>query len=280
MRTSPESGRQLRIILVSAIGLSALALVLIGYRAIFEWQHAAGLVASRRAVSAAELLVSALSRDMRGAHVSVLQAAERDGLADGPTADLLHPVAGAFTRYPYAEAFFSWHRDTDDGVVFFSRTERRPAWLTTTSVPASYPVATGSDKRVGRTLLDRIAQDTQQGRRLSAFTLRIGGTDYQVVATITYGDRTRERPRSLVGFLVNLQWAREHYFTELAAQVAEIEGADRSVRFAVVDDTGRAVVGTPPTADKGTPLATRLFPVAFFDASAVAVDPPADLSLA
>ena len=74
------SSRPLRVILASAIGLSALALVSIGYRAVLEWQHAAALVASRRAASAVDLLISALSRDMRGAHTSVLLSAERDGL--------------------------------------------------------------------------------------------------------------------------------------------------------------------------------------------------------
>ena len=70
--------RRLRAILASAIGLSALALIAIGYRAVSEWQHAAALVASRRAEAAADLLVSALSHDMRGAHASVLATAVRD----------------------------------------------------------------------------------------------------------------------------------------------------------------------------------------------------------
>ena len=102
------SPRRLRTVLASAIALSGFALVLVGYRAVLEWQHAASLVASRRAASAAELMVSALSHDMRGAHTSVLIAAERERLAATSTADLLHPIAGAFTRYPYAEAFFAW----------------------------------------------------------------------------------------------------------------------------------------------------------------------------
>ncbi len=38
--------RRLRVILATAIGLSALALLSIGYRAVVEWQHSAALVAS------------------------------------------------------------------------------------------------------------------------------------------------------------------------------------------------------------------------------------------
>ncbi|MGC4083906.1 MAG: hypothetical protein QM736_17795 [Vicinamibacterales bacterium] len=271
--------QRLRLILASAIGLSALALVSIGYRATLEWQHAAALVATRRAGAAVDLLVSALSRDMRGAHSSVLLAAERDRLASGSTADLLHPITGAFTRYPYAEAFFSWKNEPDEDVVFYSRVERRPAWLSRTTATAPYPVNTGSDHRVSRQLLDRLQIDAQQGRRFSAFTINIGGTDYQAAAVITYADVAHEHPTALIGYLVNLAWAREHYFGELANQVSAIECADRSVRFSILDDRNVPVVGTAPSTRRGTPAEQRTFQVAFYDPTAVAVDPPPDLGV-
>lgn len=271
--------RRLRLFLASAIGLSALALVWIGYRAVVEWQHAAGLVASRRASAAAELLVSALSRDMRGAHSAVLLTAERDRLAEGSTANLMHPVAGAFTRYPYAEAFFSWQNGPDDDVTFFSRVERRPAWLSGTSATAPYPVNIGSDRRIGQQLLRRLLADAQQGRRFSAFAMRIGDTDYQAAAVITYADPAHEHPVALVGYLVNLPWARQHYFREIVTQVSTIEGSDHSVRFAIMDEHGVPVVGDPPSDVATAPVAQRLFQVAFFDPTAVAVDPPPDLGL-
>ncbi|HUR33158.1 MAG TPA: HAMP domain-containing sensor histidine kinase [Vicinamibacterales bacterium] len=269
---------RLRFVLASAIGLSALALVWIGYRAVVEWRHAAGLVASRRASSAADLLVSALSHDMRGAHTLVLAGAGRDGVA-GSSADLMHPVAGAFTRYPYAEAFFSWRSGVDDEVVFYTRAERRPSWLSGTVTTALYPVTTGSDRRVGRQLLERLEVDAQQGRRFSAFTTRIAGRAYQVAATITYGDPRRETPEAFVGYVVNMEWVRAHYFQDLAAQVSAIEGSDHSVRFTILDDRGAVIVGSPAPLAAGTPVAQRLFPVAFFDTAAVAVDPPPDLGL-
>ena len=271
--------RRLRLILASAIGLSALALLWIGYRAVLEWQHAASLVASRRASAAADLLVSALSRDLRGAHSSVLLAAERDRLAEGSTANLMHPIAGAFTRYPYAEAFFSWRNVPDEEVVFYSRVERRPSWLSGTSATAPYPVNIGSDRHVGQQLLTRLQSDAQQGRRFSAFATRIGNADYQAAAVITYADPAHEQPVALLGYLVNLAWAREHYFGEIVSQVAAIEGSDRSVRFAILDDGGAPVVGAADTEPATAPVARRMFQVAFFDPSAVALDPPPDLGL-
>ena len=272
------SPRRLRAILAAAIGLSALALVFVGYRAVGEWQRAASVVASRRAASAADLLVSALAHDMRGAHTSVLLSAGRDGLSSS-TADLMHPIAGAFTRYPYAEAFFSCNNSPDADVVFYSRPERRPLWLSSTVATTLYPVVTGSDRRVGRHLLERIDADAQQGRRFSAFSRKIGDDEYQVAAAIFYDDARRERAVSVLGYVVNLRWAREHYFGELASQVAAIESGDRSVRFAIVDDNQHPVIGTFVADPSDTPSAVRTFPVAFFDPAAVAVDPPPDLGL-
>ena len=274
------SARTLRLVLAAAIGLSALALVSIGYRAVVEWQHAAGLVASRRAAAAADLLASALSRDMRGAHTLVLLAAERDRLAAGSSADLMHPITGAFTRFPYVEAFFSWRDVPDEDVVFYSRVERRPAWLSGTAETTLYPVNTGSDRRVGRRLLQRLQADAQQGRRFSAFVMRIGSVDYQAAAVITYADAAHEHPIALMGYLVDLAWARTHYFGELIAQVSAIEGADRAVHFAILDEEGRTVAGTAPLPGDSAPVARRPFQAAFFDPSAVAVDPPTDLHLA
>lgn len=271
------SARARRTLLASAIGLSGLILVLVGYRAVVEWRHAATLVASRRATSAVELLVSALAHDMRGAHTTVLANAQRDDLAGGSAANLLHPIAGAFTRYPYAEAFFSWRNQPEEDVVFYSRVDRRPAWLTSTATTAPYPVATGSDRVVGRLLLRRLLDDMHQGRRFSAFTTAIGGAEYQVAAEISYADATREQPLGLIGYVVNLAWVREHYFADLVAQVARIEGSDNSVTFSITDDGGRAVVGTPLAATGDVPEASRTFQLAFFEPAAVAVDPPADL---
>ncbi|MFN7983204.1 MAG: HAMP domain-containing sensor histidine kinase [Vicinamibacterales bacterium] len=271
------SARARRTLLASAIVLSGLILVLIGYRAVVEWRHAATLVASRRATSAVELLVSALAHDMRGAHTTVLVNAQRDSLAAGSAANLLHPIAGAFTRYPYAEAFFSWRNQPEEDVVFYSRVDRRPAWLTSTATTAPYPVATGADRVIGRLLLQRLLDDTHQGRRFSAFTTTIGSTDYQVAAEISYADETREQPTGFIGYVVNLAWVREHYFADLVAQVARIEGSDNSVTFTITDDAGRAVVGTPTEGGPDVPLASRTFQLAFFEPAAVAVDPPPDL---
>ncbi len=126
----PLFGRRGSRWLVGAVCASAAVLVWIGYRAISEWEQAAGQVASRRADAAVNLLVAALTRDMRGVQQLMLTSLDRDGSTAGANSELVRPIGNALARYPYPEVFFAWQDPpTPDSVVFYSRPERRPAWL-------------------------------------------------------------------------------------------------------------------------------------------------------
>lgn len=265
--------------LALAVCLSAGVLVWIGYRAVVEWEQAAAQVASRRAEAAVTLLVSAFARDMRGAQQQMLRSAERDGLTTGAGMDLMRPIGTALARYSYPEAFFSW-RDVARGesVNFYSRPERRPGWLASGPTNPMFPVVVARQPTVAARLIDRVGKDAAQGRRFSVFDLDLAGSPYQVVALVSYADPLRERPSAVLGFMVNLAWAREHYFKDLAAQVTLIEGNDRGLQFTVVDDQGAQVVGQE-TANRNAPTRRSAFPLAFFDPLIVAVDPPSDLHI-
>lgn len=265
-------------LIAGAVCASALALVWVGYRAVREWERSAAEIAARRADSAADLLSAALSRDMQGAQ-QLLTGGEQDRLASGPAVDLLHPIASAFALYPYIDTFFSWRPSTSPpSVTFYSRIERRPQWFKSDSAPRAFPVVVGSSAGVRPQLVDRVMRDAYEGRRLSVFDVTLHGASYQAVAIITYRDPVRNQPDGVLGYLVDLQWTRRHYFSELAAQVARIEGSDGGIEFAMVDDQGRHVVGTPPAVASG-PVGRRPFPMAFFDPQVIAVDPPPDFSL-
>jgi signal transduction histidine kinase len=261
--------------LVAAVCASAAVLVWVGYRAISQWEQAAGQVAARRADAAVSLLVAALTRDMRGVQQLMLTSVDRDGVTNDAINDLVRPIGNALARYPYPEVFFAW-RDppTPDSVRFYSRPERRPSWLTSASPGRMFPVVAGKDPAMAKQLLSRIDKDCAEGRRFSVFDLA-ADVPYQVVALVSYADPLREQPAAVLGFMVNLNWAREHYFADLVAQVALIEGADRAIEFSVVDDTNRPVVG--PGGRDQSPARHQSFPVAFFDPLIVAVDPPPDL---
>jgi signal transduction histidine kinase len=276
-------GSKLSPALVPIIAVCAAVLVLTGYRAVVEWQNAAALVAARRAESAADLLVAALARDMRGVQQQVLTGIERNHPSLDSGVDLLHPVATAFARYPYPEAFFTWGDSAMPGsVIFYARAERQPPWLATIKPQHPFPVVVGSEPDVGQQLVTRVMQDAWQARRFSIFQLEVNGAPYQVIALLSYHDRLGERPAGAVGFMVNMTWVRQHYFSEIAEQVAQIEGRDTGIQFVVLDDHGAAVVarGVKASAlESGAPQGRRTFPVAFFDPLGVAMDPPPDLAI-
>jgi len=262
---------------LAALLILSAALAWVGYRPVVEWERAAALVAERRADAASTLLVSALTRDMRGAQLSVLAAADRDGLIVGPAVDLLHPIGSAFARYPYLDAFFSWRDDAAGRrVVFYTRAERQPRWLPATPRQQLFPVVVGQAPALATSLVARVAADLRQSRRVSVFDLDIDGSRYQVVASLAYGDSLRERPAGVLGFLVSLDWTRQHYFGDLADQTAHIEGDDNGVRFLLHDDAQQLVAGT---GSNGEPAVRREFPMAFFDPVTVAAAPPADLRM-
>jgi signal transduction histidine kinase len=274
----PLFGRRASRWLVAAVCTSAAVLVYIGYRAISEWEQAAAQVASRRADAAANLLVAALTRDMRGVQQLMLTSAERDDVTLEAGGDLLRPIGNALARYPYPQVFFAWRDPTTaDGVQFYSRPERRPAWLTKASTERMFPVVASREPSMAKRLLARINRDCAEGRRFSVFDLSADDAPYQVVALVSYRDPLREQPAAVLGFMVDLNWTREYYFSDLVAQVARIEGNDNAIEFSIVDDTNRSVVGS---SDREQASAYRLsFPLAFFDPLVVAVDPPPDLSV-
>src|SRR6185369_8364854 len=232
-------------------------------------------VAARRADAAAKLLVAALTRDMRGVQQLLLTSTEQDDVTSDAGGDLLRPIGNALARYPYPQVFFSW-RDptTPDAVRFYSRPERPPAWLTNAPTERMFPVVASREPAMAKRLLARINQDCAEGRRFSVFDFEADGP-YQVVAFVSYRDPLREEPAAVLGFMVDLKWTREHYFSDLAAQVARIEGNDNAIEFSVIDDNSRLVVGS---GERDQAAARRLtFPMAFFDPLIVAVNPPPDL---
>ena len=96
--------------------------------------------------------------------------------------------------------------------------------------------------------MERLDADAAQGRPFSVFETQLAGEPYQVVARLFYQDAFRERPVGLVGFTVNLRWARGEYFPDFARQMARI-GSGFAV--AIVDGAGRLVAGTiTPSAER------------------------------
>ncbi len=253
-----------------ALGLAVVTLILLCYRAITAWESSAQMLADRRAQTAVDLLVTAFTRDMRGVQVNVLAPARLD-----EPSDLHNRVTSGFARYPYPEVFIAWQDTaTPASMVFYSRSGRHPAWLPPTA-PRHLPVVTTAAPAIAAQVADRLAGDAARHRRFSIANLRIGGVRYQAVMLITYGDPYREHVAGAFGFLVNLDWVRQHYFQDLTAQVGRIAGISHGIALAVYDEQGGVVVPASRAAGDGI-VSPRAFQVAFYDPIVAGIDPTAE----
>jgi len=263
--------------LAMGVCLSVAALFWFGYHAIQEWRQSSLLLAERRSNEAANLLVEALTRDMRGVHESVLTSQQWQQFAGHQPYEMASLVASAFARYPYPESFFAWSAgQPKEQVSFFNRANRRPGWLPLDPGPNRFPVVIAHDANVAGVLLARILSDASRGYRTSAFETHIGQSTYQVVAQLTYRDAFSEELSDVVGFTVNLDWVHDHYFADLTKQVWEIgAGAEQGLALSVTDGAGRQVAGS--AIPKGTALTNqRTFALAFVNPD-VALEVQADL---
>ena len=266
------SSRAVEVWLAVGVCSSVLVLIGFGYLATREWKRSSALVVERRENQAADLLVTALTRDMQAVQRSVLSSAEWDvSTLDSPY-DLANIVASAFARYPYPEAFFADRGTLNVAkTMFFTRSNRPPPWAPADSGSARFPVSLQTGAPIAQQIVNRIASDAASGRRFSIFDMDAAGTRYQVVARLIYRDQLREHLDGIFGFVVNMSWARQHYFNDLTSQVARIGGPMSGLVLGVSDDVG-AQVATTQTAAGAGPARRRTFPLTFFDPLLIAVD--------
>ena len=78
--------------------------------------------------------------------------------------------------------------------------------------------------------------------------------------------------------MVNTEWVRRHYFSELTKQISHVTEGDSRLVLAIVDDAGADVVRRRAFVDSDL-VRRHPFPVAFFDPALVAVNPPKHLVL-
>lgn len=254
-------GRWLTTIFAVATALGIAALLGFGYRATREWQRSSEQLIALDTTEVADLLLTAVTRDMRGVQSRVL--ANRDWAESTVSiADTSVQVAIAFTRYPYPESFFSWSSG-DRGVVFYNRVNRHPPWMPQGHPSSRLPVAMVTDPPGAEALRRHIDSYGAARYRYVVFDTDLGGQPYQLVARLMYADPLQEAPASVVGFTVNLAWVRGSYFADILSQVAPLIGRGSSLEIGVLDDAGRLVWGS----GGGKPEVVREFPFLFLDPS-------------
>jgi signal transduction histidine kinase len=256
-------GGWLTALLAVSVCLGIATLLGFGYRATREWQRSSELLIERDTEESADLLVTAVTRDMRGAHSRVLANRDWGELSIESLTDTSDQVATAFARYPYPESFFSWQHNSPQGVVFFNRANRFPAWMPKPTEPNRYPVALVANPPEAEALREKVTAFGAGRFRYVTFDMPLGGQPYQIVARLVYADPLQETLHSAIGFTVNLAWVRQSYFSDILSQVAPIATRGNSLDIAVHDDNGQRVWGR----ESGRAALVRDFPLLFLDPS-------------
>ena len=249
-----------------AIGICASVALLswFGYRAIVEWRNASILLADRRASEAADLLLLGFARDMSGAQEFVLNLPQWDQFVGDHPQGTSNVAANAFARYPYPESFFAWRHDfPTETAVFFNRHDRRPTWAPAEEIPSLFPVVVERHADTARTIFEHVMRDAARGVELSAFQTTLAGTEYQIVAQLTYSDIFHERLAQVIGFTVNLPWVQQRYFSQLTQEVLSIgQKFDPGLSVSVANSRGTIVAGA---ALSDPDVHRRQFTPVFFD---------------
>ena len=267
----------------SSVWLAAIAFLgvfALGYSAVSlanQLKHNAVLLADRQSELAARILTTAVTRDMRGAQTSVLDSAEVKSVRFDLTLDLEEIVARAFARYPYPECFFAWSAE-HPRMFLFIRTDRAIPWARSQPPITPYPVETVSSPQVEHLLQQRVSAQTGRGQLYSVFEFPIDETIYQAVAIAFYQDSAHERLDRVFGFIVNVGWVRDHYFSDLITQTAQLAARSPNIDFVLSDERGAVVAhGGGPGRYAGS--AIQQFSPTFFDPALATANMAAGASL-
>ena len=213
------------------------------------WQRSTRAVADTRANEVAALLTVALERDMKGGQVSVL-VPFNEALVNSPPYELADRFARGFARFPYVESFFVWTSDgaADGATYVFNRAERRPRWDTAPPPVDPFPVVFRRSPPSLGVLVDHARAEAAGGLRFDLQDVTIAGHRYQAVSQLMYENSgSQTRLAAIVGFLVDVEWVRQHYFVDFIRQIQGIIG-DPSLSLEVrdADEVVVAAVGPPP----------------------------------
>jgi signal transduction histidine kinase len=256
--------------LAALVLAGVVALTWFGYRAANEWQSNAAQLIERRQQQVAVSLTINLARPMRTVQVAVIDRHEWGAADLDSPQHFARVLAPVFEQYAYPEAFFASRLPLDPN--FVARESRLPPWAGAGGETAGVRWFKSAD--MAALLRPQLERDARTGRQYSIFRLETGGTDYQVVTRFLRGAPSADSPVAVVGFLVDMGWARTHYFvpmlesvlnrrgSTIESQVVDLAGVD----FAVLDPNGWAIGGRPPIPAVRRPT-TRRFNAYFFDSA-------------
>lgn len=264
-------------LLAFAMGLSVatLALVLLAFTAVAEMRRSANLLMERRASEVLALASAALTRDMKGAWLSVLVPMDATIIQEDPPYDLLQLTSRAFARFPYPESFIVWTADGTPGgrTYVLSRSDRPLPWDAMDRDAEPYPVTLRRDPAALEPLVAQIRRQAAYRRRFALVETTFAGVPYQAIVHFLFAPPDDTRLAGLVAFTVNLDWVRREYLSELLRQVATLDGEHDAMAIAVLDER-QQVVATSGVESTATPMRQRNFPLLFFEPALMSSLPP------
>src|SRR5947209_1661036 len=245
-----------------------LPLTWVGYRAANAWQSSAAQLIERRQQQIAGSLTINLARDMRAVQATVIDRREWRTVELTSPEHLAQVLAPVFQRYAYPEVFFGARLPQEPN--FLARESRLPSWAARGDQSAG--IRWFRNAEVAKVLGTRVLSDAGSGRHYSIFPLNVGGTEYQVVTRFLRGAADANSPVAVIGFLVNMEWAKAHYFVPTLESVIAGTGVamesrlpdPAGVEFALVDQHGVVVGGRPEIPTDRHPTKRRLSAY-FFD---------------
>ena len=104
-RVVATAGSPLLPFLTLAICIAVLALAVYGYRAVREWRHSSAVLVERATRDGADLLVTAITRDMHGAQALVLANRDAGDYATQTPPDFSSQVSAAFSDFRIPNRF-------------------------------------------------------------------------------------------------------------------------------------------------------------------------------
>jgi signal transduction histidine kinase len=257
-------------ILAAALIVATILLMWFGYRATSEWQRSTRQVVDRRTIEVLYLMVTALTRDMRAVQSQVLpQLGPLDNYSGAY--EVADEAARAFARFPYPDSFFSWKAEGENKGVLrvFNRADRPPAWYKGKVGIAEFPTTLLKDPPELADMLDLLRKQAALRTRAILFETTIQGEPYQVIARPVYVPPSRTTLQGVVGFTVNINWVRAHYFSELTAELSRVVEGRSSMALEIFDENGTLVTSNRPAGSvqpaPETSVRERKFPLLFFD---------------
>jgi signal transduction histidine kinase len=223
------------------LGAAVIGLLVLSYRSVGEWRGTSRNLAENRAELMLTLLSTAISRDMKGAHTSVLLPLELADVLEEPPFALRETFARALARFPYAESFFVWRNNGGSGTFYaFHREDRLPTWDPIRGRLETYPTVVRVNPKGGQLFVSLIQEQAVRRRRFVLFDCSLGGTSYQVVVKFLAG-HDGDQPAAVVGFMVNLKWVREHYYLQLAEEISRMGDPAGTIPLVIADAEGTSV---------------------------------------